>query len=54
MEYAFVGGLSISQALLISPLTTISTRRWGTRTTLLIGVVLETVALIGASFARSI
>jgi MFS family permease len=54
MEYAFVGGLSISQALLISPLTTISTRRWGTRTTLFIGVVLETVALIGASFATCI
>jgi MFS family permease len=54
MEYAFVGGLSISQALLISPLTTISTRRWGTRTTLFIGVVLETVALIGASFASCI
>jgi Major Facilitator Superfamily len=54
MEYAFVGGLSISQALLISPLTTISTQHWGTRTTLFIGVVLGTVALISASFTTRI
>ncbi|KAL2043533.1 hypothetical protein N7G274_003840 [Stereocaulon virgatum] len=54
LEYAFVGGLSISQALLISPLATYTTRVYGTRTTLLIGVFFETVALIGASFTHEI
>ncbi|KAI9756249.1 MAG: hypothetical protein M4579_003916 [Chaenotheca gracillima] len=54
LEYAFIGGLSISQALMISPLSTYVTRRYGTRTTLLIGVFFETLSLIGASFATQI
>lgn len=54
LEFAFVGGLSISQALLISPLATYITRVYGTRTTLLLGVALETLALISASFAHEI
>ncbi|MCJ1382172.1 hypothetical protein MMC17_005284 [Xylographa soralifera] len=54
LEYAFVGGLSISQALLISPLATYTTREFGTRTTLLLGVFFETLSLIGASFATQI
>ncbi|CAA9958550.1 mfs transporter [Pyrenophora teres f. maculata] len=51
LQYAFVGGLSISQALIIAPIATLTTRRFGTRTTLFIGVVLETSSFIGASFA---
>ena len=54
LEFAFVGGLSISQALLISPLATYITRVHGTRYTLLAGVGLETLALIGASFTHDI
>lgn len=54
LEFAFVGGLSISQALLVSPLATYTTRVYGTRTTLLIGVFLEALALISASFAWQI
>ena len=54
LEYAFVGGLSISQALLISPLATYTTREFGTRTTLLLGVFFETLSLIGASFTSQI
>src|SRR4051812_17533430 len=54
LEFAFVGGLSISQALMISPLATLTTRLFGTRTTLLIGVFFETISLIGASFATKI
>lgn len=54
LEFAFVGGLSISQALLISPLATYTTRVYGTRTTLLLGVFFETIALIGASFTHEI
>ena len=54
LEFAFIGGLSISQALLISPLSTYITRVYGTRTTLLLGVALETLALISASFTHKI
>ena len=54
LEFAFVGGLSISQALLVSPIATSTTRLFGTRVTLLIGVGLETLALIGASFTHEI
>ncbi len=52
LEFAFIGGLSISQALLVSPLSTYITRAYGTRTTLLSGVALETLALISASFTH--
>ena len=54
LEYAFVGGLSVSAALLVSPLATYTTRAYGTRTTLLIGVFFETISLIGASFTKEI
>lgn len=54
LQYAFVGGLSISMALLVSPVATITTRLYGTKTTLLIGVFFETVSLVGASFASEI
>ncbi|KAK8246977.1 major facilitator superfamily domain-containing protein [Phyllosticta capitalensis] len=52
LDFAFVAGLSLSMAQLISPIATISTRKFGTRVTLLIGVFFETLALIGASFAK--
>lgn len=52
LEFAFIGGLSISQALLVSPLSTYITRAYGTRTTLLLGVAFETLAFIGASFTH--
>ncbi|CAK7203305.1 hypothetical protein SEUCBS139899_006036 [Sporothrix eucalyptigena] len=54
IAYAFVGGLSISIALLVSPLSTVSVGRLGTRTTLLIGIFFETIAFIGASFTHKI
>jgi len=54
LEYAFVGSLSISCAMLVSPLATFTTRMYGTRTTLFIGIALETASLIGASFASTI
>lgn len=53
LAYALVGGLSIGAALLLSPLATYTTARFGTRFTLLAGAILEAVSLIGASFARS-
>ncbi|KAK7535753.1 major facilitator superfamily domain-containing protein [Phyllosticta citribraziliensis] len=54
LAFALVGGLSISQALFVSPLATATTRRFGTRVTLLVGVFFETLALICASFASQI
>ncbi|EME89442.1 uncharacterized protein MYCFIDRAFT_150057 [Pseudocercospora fijiensis CIRAD86] len=54
LEYAFVGSLSISCAMLISPVATLSTRYFGTKVSLGIGIVLESASLIGASFASEI
>jgi MFS family permease len=54
LEFAFVGSLSIACALLVSPVATIFTRKYGTRTTLFTGVMLETASLIGASFGYEI
>ena len=39
---------------MISPIATITTRKYGTRTTLLIGVFFETISFVGASFAKKI
>ena len=49
-----VGGLSVAAAMLISPLSTWTTGRFGTRVTLLIGVFFETLSLVTASFTREI
>jgi MFS family permease len=54
LSFAFVGGLSVSIALLVSPLATICIRKFGTKTTLRIGIVFETVSFIGASFTSQI
>lgn len=53
IDYALIGGLSIGAAMLVSPAATYTTGRYGTQTTLLIGVFLETLSLIAASFART-
>ena len=52
LAYAFIGGLSISMAMLVAPLATKCTATFGTKVTLHIGVFLETLSFIGASFAR--
>ncbi|EPS27826.1 hypothetical protein PDE_02770 [Penicillium oxalicum 114-2] len=54
LDYAFVGGLSLSMAQFIAPVATITTRVWGTRTSLMIGITLQTAALFGASWATQI
>lgn len=54
LEYAFVGSLSISCALLVSPVATICTRELGTRPTLFIGAILEAISLVCASLATKI
>lgn len=52
LAYAFIGGLSIGQAMLIAPLATWIVHRFGTRVCLLLGVFFETLSLIGASFSK--
>jgi MFS family permease len=50
LSFAFVGGLSIGSAMLTSPVATMSVRRFGTNSTMLLGVFFETASFIGASF----
>ncbi|KAI5467560.1 major facilitator superfamily domain-containing protein [Mariannaea sp. PMI_226] len=54
LEYAFVGSLSVSCALLISPIATMAVGKFGTRPTLFIGIAFEGASLICASFASKI
>ncbi|KAK8019731.1 hypothetical protein PG990_004869 [Apiospora arundinis] len=50
--YAFIGGLSISIALLLSPLATamVGWAPLGTNKTIFVGAILETASYVGASF----
>ena len=52
LTYAFVGGLSISMALFVSPVATLISRSFGTKACLHLGVLFQTAALIGVSFAH--
>lgn len=53
-EYAMIGGLSISQALLISPVSGACQKRIGTRFTMLLGSALVFTGLFAASAATQI
>lgn len=52
LAFAFIGGLSISMAMLVAPLATKCISKFGTKITLHIGIFFETLSLIGASFAH--
>ncbi|KAI0490047.1 major facilitator superfamily transporter [Xylaria cf. heliscus] len=56
LSYAFVGGLSLSIALLASPLATFLAGwdKCGTRLTIFIGMLFEVAAFIGSSFATKL
>ncbi|KAK4162540.1 major facilitator superfamily domain-containing protein [Cladorrhinum sp. PSN259] len=54
LAFAFVGGLSISISMLVSPLVTWCIGQWGTKKTFWVGVVFEAVSFIGASFATHV
>ncbi|KAH6900507.1 major facilitator superfamily domain-containing protein [Thelonectria olida] len=54
LDYAFIGSLSVSCALLLSPLATLAVGKLGTRPTLFIGVAIEGASLICASFSHKI
>ncbi|KJZ75253.1 hypothetical protein HIM_05447 [Hirsutella minnesotensis 3608] len=54
LAFAFVGSLGVSCALALSPVATFCVGKFGTRTTLLCGTVLETAGLVTAGFSREI
>ncbi|KAH3953055.1 hypothetical protein HBH53_040370 [Parastagonospora nodorum] len=53
-DYAFIGGFNFAIAMLIAPVVTILTRRFGTHIIMSIGTVLQCVGFISASFAHRI
>ncbi|KAJ3528032.1 hypothetical protein NM208_g10409 [Fusarium decemcellulare] len=53
LDYAFVGGLSIACAMLVSPLATILLHLYGIRVAIIIGTILETTSLITTSFVHN-
>ncbi|KAH8810784.1 major facilitator superfamily domain-containing protein [Xylogone sp. PMI_703] len=52
LQYSLIGGLSLSQALIMSPVVGMCNRQFGTRPTLLFGSVFVFISLIGASYAK--
>lgn len=54
IEYAFIGGLSICQALLIGPIVSKCQKALGTTITLLLGTALEFTSLLGAAYATQV
>ena len=54
LDYAFIGGLAASQSCLIAPLATTIHHRYGLKFAMGLGVLLETAALLGASWSTAI
>ncbi|GAB7361716.1 hypothetical protein MBLNU230_g1763t1 [Neophaeotheca triangularis] len=54
LQYALIGGLSISCALLESPFVTFLTRKLGTRPTMMLGALVTSAALFAAGSAKEI
>lgn len=54
IEYALIGGLAISQAMLMGPIVSESRRKLGTTVTLLIGTMFVFGSLMGASYSKKI
>jgi MFS family permease len=52
--FAFIGGLSISSAMIIGPLATILLRKTSTRAVMATGVIVQTGGLVAASFSTKI
>ncbi|KAM0226714.1 hypothetical protein ACHAPO_012131 [Fusarium lateritium] len=51
LDYAFIGGLSLTCLFLVSPIATLCVGRFGIRPTMLAGMLLESAGLVCASFA---
>ncbi|KAJ6257717.1 hypothetical protein Dda_7505 [Drechslerella dactyloides] len=54
LSYAFIGGLIIGSAMVVSPITNLLIRQFSSRVTLLTGTLLQFISLIIASFATQL
>ncbi|KAL3425750.1 major facilitator superfamily transporter [Phlyctema vagabunda] len=54
VDFAFIGGLNFSMAMLVSPIVTMAAREHGVHVPMLIGICLQTTGFITASFATRI
>ncbi|RDW76124.1 hypothetical protein BP5796_06945 [Coleophoma crateriformis] len=54
IDYAFIGGLQFALSLLVAPAATITARRYGLHQCMLVGIVLQTIGFICASFVHRI
>lgn len=54
LEYSLIGGLSISQSLLVAPFVSWSNEKLGTRISLLIGTALVSVSMLTSSYATQV
>jgi MFS family permease len=54
MDYALIGGLNFTMAMLMAPLVTILTRRLGTAPPMMLGCLLQAGGFIAASFSTEI
>ncbi|VUC32756.1 unnamed protein product [Clonostachys rosea] len=52
LEYAFVGGLSIGCAMLVSPIVTVIVHHYGIHVTVYTGAVLQSISFVASSFAK--
>jgi MFS family permease len=53
-DYAFVGGFNFAIAMLIAPVVTVLTRKFGTRVIMFVGMLLQCAGFVSASFATRI
>ncbi|KAA8911064.1 hypothetical protein TRICI_003945 [Trichomonascus ciferrii] len=54
LQYSFIGSLSVTCLMLVSPLATMLVGKYGIKPTMFCGVILETLGLITASFASQL
>ncbi|KAK4623806.1 putative transporter MCH2 [Fulvia fulva] len=54
LQYALIGGLSISQSLLVPPLVSLCNEKLGTRVSLLIGTLLVSTSMLSSSYATQV
>ena len=54
LEYALIGGMSISQACFVSPVVGITNDKLGTRTSLLVGTMFVSLSMLTSSFASEV
>lgn len=52
ITYAFIGGLQLSQAVILAPLATYLVRTFGTRVCLFTGVFFQALSLVTSSFSK--